>query len=61
MIEPIDYLIDLYFEHKIDMLSNMSMPSNANAIKYAEAYDDFDPNNDYNLETVNEESFNLTT
>ncbi|KAA6401967.1 MAG: hypothetical protein EZS28_002511 [Streblomastix strix] len=38
MIEPLDYLIDMFFNYKIDMLQFMLMSACANAIKYALAY-----------------------
>ncbi|KAA6367950.1 MAG: hypothetical protein EZS28_036523, partial [Streblomastix strix] len=47
MIEPLDYLIDMFFNYKIDMLQFMSMSACANAIKYALAYWDFKLDQDY--------------
>ncbi|KAA6365029.1 MAG: hypothetical protein EZS28_039444 [Streblomastix strix] len=47
MIEPLDYLIDMFFNYKIDMLQFMSMSASANAIKYALAYWDFKLDQDY--------------
>ncbi len=38
MVEPINNLIDIIFEHKIDMLHNYSLSSNASTIKYAKLY-----------------------
>ncbi|KAA6382637.1 MAG: hypothetical protein EZS28_021836 [Streblomastix strix] len=35
LIEPIDFLINLMFKYKVDMLTNISMAQCANAIKYA--------------------------
>ena len=43
MIDPIDSIINETFEYKIDMLHNMSLSSNASMIRYALAYEDFDP------------------
>jgi hypothetical protein len=54
LIEPIDNLIEMNYEHNVDMLSNVSMSSNANSIKYASAYDDFDINGDYNIVEEND-------
>ncbi|KAA6368309.1 MAG: hypothetical protein EZS28_036164, partial [Streblomastix strix] len=51
LIEPIDYLIDLMFKYKVDMLANISMSQCSNAIKYSMAYNDFDINGDYNSES----------
>ncbi|KAA6376801.1 MAG: hypothetical protein EZS28_027672 [Streblomastix strix] len=50
LIEFIDYLIDLMFKCKVDMLANISMSLRSNAIKYSKAYNDFDINGDYNSE-----------
>ncbi|KAA6381738.1 MAG: hypothetical protein EZS28_022735 [Streblomastix strix] len=47
MIELPDYLIDMFFNYKIDMLQFMSMSACANAIKYALAYWDFKLDQDY--------------
>ncbi|KAA6391872.1 MAG: hypothetical protein EZS28_012598, partial [Streblomastix strix] len=47
MIEPLDYLIDMFFYYKIDMLQFMSMSACANAIKYALACWDFKLEQDY--------------
>ncbi|KAA6381928.1 MAG: hypothetical protein EZS28_022544, partial [Streblomastix strix] len=47
MIQPLDYLIDMFFNYKIDMLQFMSMSACANAIKYALAYWDFKLDQDY--------------
>ena len=49
MISPLDNLINLFWEHKIDMLKNLSLSANASAIKYAKCYDDFDINGDYSI------------
>ena len=49
MISPLDNLIKLFWEHKIDMLKNLSLSANASAIKYAKCYDDFDINADYSV------------
>ncbi|KAA6385425.1 MAG: hypothetical protein EZS28_019048 [Streblomastix strix] len=51
LIEPIDYLIELMFKYKVNMLANISMSQCANAIKYSMAYNDFDINGDYNCES----------
>ncbi|KAA6382448.1 MAG: hypothetical protein EZS28_022024, partial [Streblomastix strix] len=53
MIEPLDYLIEMFFNYKIDMLQFMSMSACANVIKYTLAYwdfkldQDFTPKDDY--------------
>ncbi|KAA6400047.1 MAG: hypothetical protein EZS28_004435 [Streblomastix strix] len=52
LIEPIDYLIELMFKYKVDMLANISMSQCANAIKYSMAYNGFDINGDYNCEST---------
>ncbi|KAA6404137.1 MAG: hypothetical protein EZS28_000340 [Streblomastix strix] len=52
LIEPIDYLIDLMFKYKVDMLANISMSQCSNAIKYSMAYNGFDINGDYNSEST---------
>ncbi|KAA6388753.1 MAG: hypothetical protein EZS28_015721 [Streblomastix strix] len=52
LIEPIDYLIELMFKQKVDMLANISMSQCANAIKYSLAYNSFDINGDYNCEST---------
>ncbi|KAA6385875.1 MAG: hypothetical protein EZS28_018598 [Streblomastix strix] len=50
LIEPIDYLIDLMFKYKVDMLANILKSQCSNAFKYSMAYNDFDINGDYNSE-----------
>ncbi|KAA6369906.1 MAG: hypothetical protein EZS28_034567, partial [Streblomastix strix] len=52
LIEPIDYLIELMFKYKVDMLANISMSQCSNAIKYSMAYNGFDINGDYNCEST---------
>jgi hypothetical protein len=47
MIKPLDYLINICFKYKIDMLSLMSMSSCSNAIKHAFLYKDFNLHEDY--------------
>ncbi|KAA6403099.1 MAG: hypothetical protein EZS28_001377 [Streblomastix strix] len=47
MMEPVDYLIDIFFNYKIDMLQFMSMSACANAIKHAVVYWDFKLDQDY--------------
>lgn len=49
MISPLDNLINLFWEHKIDMLKNLSLSANASAIKYAKCYDDFKLDGDYSI------------
>ena len=44
MINPIDNIIKLNWEHKVDTLFNHSLSSNAASIKYSNTYKDFDPN-----------------
>ncbi|KAA6358741.1 MAG: hypothetical protein EZS28_045732, partial [Streblomastix strix] len=52
LIEPIDYLIELMFKYKVNMLANISMSQCANAIKYSMAYNGFDINGDNNCEST---------
>lgn len=47
MISPIDNIIEFNWEYKVDALINLSLSANASSIKYALAYKDFDPHNDY--------------
>ncbi|MFR9543932.1 MAG: hypothetical protein SNH27_18055, partial [Rikenellaceae bacterium] len=47
MIEPINNLIDIIFEHKVDMLHNCSLSANASMIRYSKLYTDFDPSATY--------------
>ncbi|KAA6370700.1 MAG: hypothetical protein EZS28_033773 [Streblomastix strix] len=47
MIEPLDYLIDMFFNYKVDMLQFISISACANAIKYALTYFDFKLDQDY--------------
>ena len=51
MINPIDNIIQLNWERKVDCLRNLSLSSNASQIKYAECYHDFDISKDYSEET----------
>ena len=51
MIKPIDNLIQMNAEYKVDLISNLSLSKNASCIKYALAYKDFNPKNNY--ETIN--------
>ncbi|KAA6359631.1 MAG: hypothetical protein EZS28_044842, partial [Streblomastix strix] len=41
MTQPLDYLIDMFFNCKIDMLQFMSISACASTIQYALAYGDF--------------------
>lgn len=59
MIDPIDAIINETFEHKVDMLHNMSLSSNASMIRYSMAFKDFKPNEFY-PSTNAESSFKLT-
>ena len=47
MIKPIDNLIKMNAEYKVDLISNLSLSKNASCIKYALAYQQFDPNINY--------------
>ncbi|KAA6391819.1 MAG: hypothetical protein EZS28_012649 [Streblomastix strix] len=47
MIQPLDNLINWFYQYNVDMFSFMSHAANANAIKYAIAYKDFDLNVNY--------------
>jgi hypothetical protein len=47
MISPIDNIIEMNFQYKVDTLANLSLSANASSIKYALAYKDFDINGDY--------------
>ncbi|KAA6397781.1 MAG: hypothetical protein EZS28_006695 [Streblomastix strix] len=47
MIQPLDNYINWFYQYNVDMLSLMSLAANANAIKYAIAYKDFDLNVNY--------------
>ncbi|KAA6370602.1 MAG: hypothetical protein EZS28_033871, partial [Streblomastix strix] len=59
LIEPIDFLINLMFKYKVDMLTNISMAQCANAIKYAMCYNGFDINGNYNYEST-DKSIDIT-
>ena len=48
MIKPIDNLIQLNAQYKVDLISNLSLSKNASCIKYALAYKDFNPHENYN-------------
>ena len=54
MIKPIDNLIKMNAEYKVDLLSNLSLSKNAACIKYALAYKDFNPEQHYGI--VNEKN-----
>ena len=54
MIKPIDNLIKMNAEYKVDLLSNLSLSRNAACIKYALAYKDFNPEQHYGI--VNEKN-----
>ncbi|KAA6403678.1 MAG: hypothetical protein EZS28_000791 [Streblomastix strix] len=47
MTQPLDNIINWFYQYNVDMLSFMSLAANANAIKYAIAYKDFDLNVNY--------------
>ncbi|KAA6385696.1 MAG: hypothetical protein EZS28_018776, partial [Streblomastix strix] len=51
MFAPINILIDLCWQQGIDMLSQISLSQIANSIKYNYAWEDFNINGDYNIET----------
>ncbi|KAA6399201.1 MAG: hypothetical protein EZS28_005271 [Streblomastix strix] len=53
LIEPIDFLNNLMFRYKFDILANISIAQCANAIKYSMCYSDFDINGNYNYESTN--------
>ncbi|KAA6358418.1 MAG: hypothetical protein EZS28_046055, partial [Streblomastix strix] len=59
LIEPIDFLINLMFRYKVDMLANISMAQCANSIKYAMCYNDFDIKGNYNYEST-DKSIDIT-
>ena len=59
MISPLDNLIEIYWEYKIDCLKSLSLSSNASSLKYALAYRDFDINKDYSF-TSKEPEFKMT-
>jgi len=42
MVHPIINLINIIFDHKVDMLHNLSLSSNASMIRYSKLYNDFD-------------------
>ncbi|KAA6387636.1 MAG: hypothetical protein EZS28_016838 [Streblomastix strix] len=50
LIEPIDYLIDLMFKYKMDMLANIQISQCSNAIKYSMCYSVFHINSNYKSE-----------
>ncbi|KAA6377211.1 MAG: hypothetical protein EZS28_027262 [Streblomastix strix] len=52
LTEPIDYLIELMFKYKVDMLGNISMSQCSNAIKYSMANNGFNINGDQNCEST---------
>ncbi|KAA6400699.1 MAG: hypothetical protein EZS28_003770 [Streblomastix strix] len=47
MIQLLDYLIDMFFNYKFDMMQFISMLACANAIKYALAQSNFKLDQDY--------------
>ncbi|KAA6355075.1 MAG: hypothetical protein EZS28_049398, partial [Streblomastix strix] len=47
MIQPLDNLINWFYQYNVAMLNSISLAANANAIKYAIAYKDFDINTNY--------------
>ena len=54
MIKPIDNLINMNAEYNVDLIRNLSLSKNASCIKYALAYKDFNPKNDYGI--INKET-----
>ena len=54
MIRPIDNLIKMNAEYKVDMISNLSLSKCSACIKYALAYKNFDPHVDYDI--INKEN-----
>ncbi|KAA6373464.1 MAG: hypothetical protein EZS28_031009 [Streblomastix strix] len=55
MFAPINNLIDLCWQQGIDMLSQIPLSQIANSIKYNYAWEEFDINGNYNIETGNKE------
>ncbi|KAA6375849.1 MAG: hypothetical protein EZS28_028624 [Streblomastix strix] len=60
MIQPLDNLINWFHQYDVDMLSFMNLASNANAIKYAIAYKEFDLNVNYPQSQDKSKRFILT-
>ncbi|KAA6371265.1 MAG: hypothetical protein EZS28_033207, partial [Streblomastix strix] len=60
MIQPLDNLINWFYQYNVDMLSFMSLAANANAIKYAIAYKDFDINTNYPQQSIKSKPFTLS-
>ncbi|KAA6319036.1 MAG: hypothetical protein EZS28_054866, partial [Streblomastix strix] len=60
MIQPLDNHINWFYQYKVDMLSFMSLAANANAIKYAIAYKDFDLNVNYTQQSKKSTPFILS-
>jgi hypothetical protein len=52
MISPLDNIIDMNWQYKVDTLLNLSLSANASSIKYALAYKDFDINGNYEQDTT---------
>ena len=49
MIKPIDNLIQMNSEYKVDLINNLSLSKNAVCIKYALAYKDFNVDAEYDI------------
>ena len=52
MIEPLNNLIEKTAKYKVDMLSNLSLSANSSNTKYALAYKDFNPYENYARQQV---------
>ncbi|KAA6371981.1 MAG: hypothetical protein EZS28_032492, partial [Streblomastix strix] len=59
LIQPLDNLINWFYQYNLDMFSFMSLAAIANAIKYAIAYKDFDLNVNYPQQTSKSKPFIL--
>lgn len=49
MIKPLDNLIQMNAEYKVDLINNLSLSKNSSCIKYALAYKDFDVDTKYGI------------
>ena len=60
MFKVIDNLTKLYWEHKLDVIQNLSLSSLASQSKYLMCYKDFDWNKEYAIEKDTSERFKVT-
>ncbi len=60
MVNPMLNLIDIIFEHKVDMLHNLSLSSNASMIRYSKLFNDFNLNEAYNVTIPKADRFNMS-